>query len=175
MHVSGIGQPLLSVPPGHVISSKKQGIWHCDQHSVSPTIVVMGTHVSGNTQPLLSIPPTQCISSGLQSMESTGRHEDISSIVSLPDPARLTLPPSTDRRFDANLLASIRFFVECLDALRIRFIPEFMAATCRCFAECLDALRIRSILEFMAATCRRVLSLDKLRRNLFSASAIFFA
>merc|ERR1711860_386170 len=69
--VSGNMQPLLSIPPGHIISSPLHMVGQLEGHSVSPSHPMGpldGQHRSGIGQPSGSIPPGHINSSGPHSM-----------------------------------------------------------------------------------------------------------
>ena len=64
-------QPLLSIPPGHIISSPLHMVGQLEGHSVSPSHPMGpldGQHRSGIGQPSASIPPGHINSSGPHSM-----------------------------------------------------------------------------------------------------------
>ena len=64
MHISGIGQPSSSIPPGHIISSGPQNVGQNDGQ-LSCLAQIPGTQRSGNGQPDWgSMPPGHIISSG---------------------------------------------------------------------------------------------------------------
>jgi hypothetical protein len=75
MHVSGIGQPFPSTPPGHIISFSLQ--WTGQKAGQSPFLD--GMHESGILQPMWSSAPGQCISSGPQFTGQKAVHFDVAS------------------------------------------------------------------------------------------------